>query len=262
VQRLVAKKLLEAERGETIQQVISLRNEATHYVLPEVPDEVMHHLLFFSCKFFRELAMKHFPAHMKNSSEHYLSLSFGELTTYADKVQRLVAKVKQSAGSRRLVWLLERGVAFDGGSYITQAQFERKYRGKRKILPHLELNAFLKRSEMVRLVAIQAPRNFTADISLRKGKAGDSSLPVTVKRTDLESDYPHLTKELGNKLGKNAAWVARAATVLKLKGDEKYHQAVRASTKSVVHRYSDATLELLVGRLTTDPLFNPYKVKP
>lgn len=259
VHRLQAKKILEQGQVDTIQQVISLRHAACHGVLPEIPAEVMQHLLFYSCKAFRDLIGKQFPAHLKSMSENYLSLSFSDLTTYADKVQRSVSRVKKSANDKRLVWLLERGVAFDGASYITEAQFEQKYRGKKKILPHLGINQFVRTTDMVRIVPIQAPRNFTADITLRRGSAADSSLPVLVKRTELEADYPFLTKELAAKIGKNPNWTAKATAVLRLKGNSKYHQAVRASAKSSIQRYSTAALHLLTQRLQTEPDFNPYR---
>jgi hypothetical protein len=258
IHRLQTKKLLDQGQAETVQQIISLRHAACHSVLPEVQAEVVQHLLFYGCKFFRELISKVFPGHLRSMSDNYLSLSFSDLTTYADKVQRSVSRVKKSANDKRLVWLLERGVQFDGSGYITEAQFEQKYRGKKRILPHLGLGRFIRTADMVRIVPIQAPRNYTADVTLRKGSAADSSLPVLVKKTDVEADYPYLTKELGQRISKNQNWTARAVAVLGLKGDPKYHQAVRASVKSLVHRYSAAALESLRQKLAGEPTFNPY----
>ncbi|MBI4502821.1 MAG: hypothetical protein HY700_16875 [Gemmatimonadetes bacterium] len=262
VHRLQLRKLLDETQVATIQQVVSLRHAATHHLLPEVPPEVMQHLLYFASKFFRYVVGKVFPAHLRTMNEDYLSLSFSDLTTYADKVQKSVSRVKKSAGHKRLVWLLERGIQFDGSQYITEAQFEQKYKGKKRVLPHLALSRFIRGAEMVRIVPIQAPRNFTADISLRKGSAADASLPVLVKRTEIESDYPYLTRELGQKLGKNQNWVARAATVLGLKGVPTFHQAVRASTTSTIQRYSEAALQKLQQKLATSPDFDPYHAPP
>jgi len=108
-------------------------------------------------------------------------------------------------------------------------------------------------------VPIEAPRNFTANISLRKGAAADASLPVVVKKTEVEADYPYLTNELAIRIGKSANWVSKAVRVLNLKGDPKYHQSVRAGTKSLIHRYSGATDARLRERLVTEPGFNPYR---
>jgi hypothetical protein len=258
VRRLTAKSLLEENQAATIQQVISLRNYACHGVLPVVPPEVMQHLLFYSCKFFRELLGKRFPNQAKDMPNHYLTLSFSDLTTYADKVQKAVAKVKKSGKDKRLVWLLERGISFDGSAYITEAQFEQKYKGKKRVLPHLRLSGFIRHTDMVRIVPVEAPRNYTADINLRRGSAADASLPVLVKKTDIEADYPHLTKELSSKLGKSQNWTAKAIAVLGLKNNPKYHQAIRASSSSTIQRYSEATLQALKAKLATDPAFDPY----
>src|ERR1700687_4402937 len=59
--RLQIKKILDQNQAETIQQIISLRHAACHNVLPEIPAEVMQHLLFYSCKFFRDLVKTLFP---------------------------------------------------------------------------------------------------------------------------------------------------------------------------------------------------------
>lgn len=169
-----------------------------------------------------------------------------------------MSRIKKNANDKRFVWLLERGIKFDGSSYITEAQFEKKYRGKKKILPHLGLNQFVRKAEMVRIVPIQAPHNFTADINLRRGSAADSSLPVLVKKTDIEVDYPLLTKELAAQIGKNQNWTAKAVTILGLKGDPKYHQAVRASATSLIHRYSSVAVQALKQKLEAEPAFDPY----
>lgn len=259
--RLEQRQVLTQTQAQTIQQVISLRHAATHHLLPTVPVEVMQHLLFYSCKFFREVIEKLFPAHLKSLNENYVSLSFTDLTTYADKVQKSVSRVRKSAGDKRLVWLLERGIQFDGDAYITEGQFAERYRGKKKILPHLGLSDFVRSADMIRIVPVQAPRNFTADILLRKGSAADASLPVLVRKTDIEVDYPLLTKELGAKVGKSQNWATRAVTVLNLKGDPRYHQPIRAGQKSLIHRYSSAAEAALRERLAAEPAFDPYHAK-
>jgi hypothetical protein len=257
--RIQVKGILDETQAGTIQQVISLRHAACHGALPEVPPEVMQHLLFYACKFFREVVGAEFPTHLKGMADNYLTLSFTDLTTYADKVQRAVARVKQSLGDKRLVWLLERGVAFDGAAYITETQFEQSYRNKKRILPHLGLSGFIRKADMVRIVPIQAPRNFTADISLRKGSAASSALPVVVRKTDIEADYPYLTKELGIALGKTQNWAAKAVAKLDMKGNPKFHQSVRAGANSAIHRYSMAALAALKDKLIAVPGFDPYQ---
>jgi hypothetical protein len=82
---------------------------------------------------------------------------------------------------------------------------------------------------------------------------------VLVRKTDIEADYPLLTKELAGKIGKNQNWTAKALTILGMKGDPKYHQSVRASAKSLIHRYSASAESALRSKLVTDPNFNPYR---
>ena len=125
-------------------------------------------------------------------------------------------------------------------------------------MPYLRLSDFVDTADMVRIVPVEAPKNFTADITLRKGSAADSSLPVVVKKTELETDYPYLTGELAALIGRNQSWTAKAATVLQLKADPKYHQRIRASSSSYVQRYSDAAVQKLKSRLAQHPNFDPY----
>ncbi len=259
VNRLRSLQLLDDNQEDCIQQIVSLRHSATHNVLPDLPEEILHHLMFFGCKFFRQIVSKIFPAHSRKLSGNYLSLSFSELTTYADKVQKVVAKIKKSEDQKHLVWLLERGIRFDGTGYISPAQFEAQFRRKRRIMPNLAINAFVKNAEMVRIVPVQAPKNFTADITLRKGNKADSSLPIAVRKTDVEQDYPFLTGEIGTRLGKNASFISATIKFLAIKGNDQFHQSVRASSKTLIHRYSEAAFEKLKCYLTENPAFNPYQ---
>lgn len=258
IHRLVLEKAISQSQAETIQQLISLRHAACHHLLPDLPVEVMHHLLFYGCKFFRELVEREFKGHARTLQEQYLSMSFADLSTYADKVQKAVSRIKKSGSEKRLVWLLERGIKFDGESYITEAQFASSYKGRKRVLPHLALGQFVKTVDMVRIVPIEAPRNFTADVTLRKGSAADASLPVIVKKTEIEADFPFLTKELATAVAKSQSWTAKAVQRLNLKGDPKFHQPVRAGTKTVIHRYSKAAESALRARLAAEPGYNPY----
>lgn len=217
--------------------------------------------MYYACKFYREVVTKHFKTHANDLNQHYLSLSFADLTTYADKVQKCVSSMKRNASNKQLVWLLERGISFDGSKYMTERQFDAKIKGKKRIFSYLEVGKFSKETDMVRLVPVEAPKNYTANINLRKGSPKDSSLPVVVKRTDLEDDYPFLTRELGEALEKNTSFIARAAAALGLKGNEKYHQSIRSSKSGEIHRYSQAAKTLIENKLRDDPDYNPYRSK-
>ncbi len=259
VSKLAYANVLERNQEDLVQQIISLRNYAAHDILPDVPDEIMHHLLFFGCKFFRHIIKTEFQARYRDLEGNYLSLSFSDLTTYADKVQKLVSRIKKSEDDKKLVWLLERGIKFDGTTYISQSQFEQQYKRKKRILPHLEVSDFIKNTDMVRIVPVQAPKDYTADIALRKGSKHDPTLPVQVVKTSVETDYPFLTGELADRLGKNKNYVAYTIKYLGLKGDHKYHQSVRSSKRSDIQRYSQATLDRISRLLNEIPDFSPYK---
>lgn len=258
VSRLLHRKTIEKRHSDIAQQVISLRNAAVHETLPNIPVEVQHHLMYYACKFHRELVVRYFKAQSTDLPAHYLCLSFGDLTTYADKVQRCVAKVRRNTGDKRLVWLLERGLKFDGSKYITEKQFDASIRGKARTMPYLELGKFIRESDMVRIVPVEAPKNYSADVRLRRGDARDSTLPILTKRTELEADYPYLTSELGDAIGKNMNFAAKAISVLGLKGNEKYHQEIRSSKSGVIHRYSEAAKARIESKIAEDPEFNPY----
>jgi len=257
--KLVNINLLAEEKSQLLQQIISLRNQAVHYALPLVENEIMHHLLFFGCKFFRELLYDEFPKKLKDLEEHYLSLSFSTQTTYADKVQKAVSKIKKDNNSKTLIWLLERGVRFDGTAYINQNEFEQAYRAKKKILPHLGIGAYLKNSDMVRIVPIQAPKNYTADVTLRKGSSSDSSLPVQFKKTNIEQDYPYLTGEIADSLGKKPYVVSQIVKHLNFKGNTKFHQSIRSSKNSEIHRYSESALNAIRDFLNQNPGYKPKR---
>ena len=118
---------------------------------------------------------------------------------------------------------------------------------------------FIKNTDMVRIIPVQAPRNYTADLTLRKGSKRDASLPVVIKKTDIESDYPYLTKELALKLNRNSNFMAATIAALGLKGDPTYHQPVRASQTSHIQRYSQAAYDRIAAHLRDNPEFDPYQ---
>lgn len=260
--RLFSKRFIDENQTRHLQQLISLRNEAVHGVLPEVPLEILHHIFYFSCKFYKDIVVKEFPRYKDIIVSNYLSIAFSDLTTYADKVQKLISRLRRgSQDERKIVWLLERGARFDGSTYVSQEQFEKEFKSKwkNKILPHLSIGKYLKTVDMIRIIAVQAPKNYTADINLRKGKQTDSALPVLIKKTDIEHDYPYLTGELGAKLGRKGNFVAFAVKKLNLKGNPQFHQSVRASKSSKVNRYSESVLNFLKEHLKNNPDFNPFK---
>jgi hypothetical protein len=261
--KLVGKYLTD-NQSKHLQQIISLRNAAIHSVLPTVPQELLFHLEFYAIKFFKDIIIKEFPPYSKKCSGNFLSLSFDSFTTYADKVQKLVSRArKKGTPEQELVWLLERGIRFAGSNYISQDKFEEEVKNlgrKKRLYPHLKISDFVKDADMVVVFPIQAPKGYTADINLRKGSSkAKSALPVMIKKTDIDVDYPYLTYEVANQLGKNTTFVSRAATKLGLKGDPLYHQFIRSSRSGNVNRYSKKSVDYLKDYLSKNPSFTPYK---
>jgi hypothetical protein len=147
--------------------------------------------LFYGCKFFKELAIKNFPKFDKLLSRNYLSLSFDQLTTYSNEVQKTISKLRKGTEEdRNLVWLLERGIRYvNSHKYLSQQEFETLYKNKKKITHHLEIGRYLTSAEMISIVPVQAPRNYTADITLRKSSKNlKGTLPVSIIKTDIEED--------------------------------------------------------------------------
>lgn len=180
------------------------------------------------------------------------------------KSKKLVSKLRRGSPSgQELVWLLERGVRYvDNETYISQSDFQKLYKEKRKIMPHLKVGNYIDNAEMVCIVPIQAPKNFTADINLRKGPNNlKGSLPLTIKKTKIEDDYQFLTRDIAKLIGKSTNFVAKAMSDLNLKGNEEYHQSIRTSQNSKVQRYSQSALSFLQKYIKNNPGYNPYKTK-
>ena len=244
-----------------LQQVISLRNEAAHQSLPEIPDELLFHLEYYSIRYFREVIDANFKQYSKNLRDHFLSVSFAPVTTYAASVKKLVSKARKGkkVSDIRLTYLLERGVSFSGSEYMKQADFEKTLLNKKTARPMYKLNIgeYSRNADMIVVVPIQAPSGTKADINLSKGRGSEISITQTKRATD--DDYPHLTKDLSTKLGKSSPYVSKTISNLKLKGNALYHQQIRSGSKSLVHKYSDACLNHLRNFYSDNPTYEPFK---
>lgn len=77
---------------------------------------------------------------------------------------------------------------------------------------------------------------------------------------DINKFYPYTAKMLGEMLGKNQNWVARAIQKLGLKKNILYCQTVLgASGKPVIYKYSSICYEKLRKEIEKNPNFNPYE---
>lgn len=263
VLKLYNEKILTENQMDLLNQIFSIRNYCVHNICPEIPVEITHHLFFFSSKFYKDLIIKFFPKYRKSIETNFISISFNETLTYADKVKNIVSKLKtfKNKNNKELVWLLERGICYKTCSnFISQAEFEKKYKDKKGILSNLELNKFLNSTDMVRIVPVQAPKNFSADIILRKGdKKQTTSLPVIYKKSSVNEDYPFLTSDIAKKISKDTNYTAKLISKLGLKGNEDYHYPIKSSKNGSTHKYSEKALSYIKGFLEDKPDYNPYK---
>ena len=147
-------KEIDKNQAQLLQQIVSLRNECMHNYILEIPEAIQTHLLFFGCKFFKDVAIRNFPKTKESLEKNYISISFDKMTTYADQLQSLISNLRRgTASDKELVWILERGVRFvTTETYIPQNKFENLYRDKKKITPHLKLGKYLESSDMLVVV--------------------------------------------------------------------------------------------------------------
>lgn len=244
-----------------LQQIISLRNEASHQSLPPIPDELLFHLEYYSIRYFREILETNFKHYAKYLRNQFLSVSFTTVTTYADSVKKLVAKARKAKRLEdvRLTYLLERGVSFSGGEYMKQADFEKVLLNRKTARPMYKLNLgeYSRNADMIVVVPIQAPGGTKADINLSRARGSSISITQTKRATD--DDYPYLTKDLSAKLGKSSSYVSRTITNLSLKGNALYHQQIRSGSKSLVHKYSSQCLSHLKKFYEDNPVYEPFR---
>ena len=234
-------------QASPIQQVISLRNEASHNTLPDISDEIIFHLEYYSTRYFKEILEANFKNHSKSFRKQFLSIGFGNMLTYTDGVKRLLNKARKQKNpdDLRLAFLLERGVSFSGGDYIKQSDFDKIFLSKKISRPlyTLKIGNYTRKADMIVVVPIQAPSGTNADINYSKQRG--SSVSVSFNKIATDNDYPYLTTDLSSKLGKSRHVVQKAIKDNSMKNNPEYHQHIRAGKNSFVHKYSDKALNFL-----------------
>ncbi len=261
VHKLSLTKDLSEIETQALEQVISLRNEVSHSYLPELDEDILQHLMYCSYKIFNSLLRKYFSNKSGLTQRSFLSISFNETLTYADGIDLLLKKYKsKNSDAKKLIWLLERGIRYSGSTYIKQDEFERSFlKSKKRILDRLKIGEYIKNSEQLKLVLIQAPKGYTADIRISKNKFNDTeALPVMVKKTDVVVDYPYLTFQLADKLGKSVSFTARMIKNLGIKDNGEYHQSIPAGKNSKIQRYSESAFFHLKSHLEKIPDYSPF----
>lgn len=75
--------------AKTVGQILSLRHEAMHSLLPAIDDEILTHLIYFSITGFNELIKKEFKSLKNLFEKNYLSVALKNHTFYSNKVEKL-----------------------------------------------------------------------------------------------------------------------------------------------------------------------------
>jgi len=258
-------KLINKDEAAVVQQIISLRNEAMHGILPVIPDEIMTHLLYFSIKSFRKVLEENFKTYFKEAfNTNFLSIAFTNHTFYSDKVSKLFSDSRKYASEKnRLLYLLDRGVAFSEKEVAASLETHNKWQDRIKKLPrksrvarHLSIYTHMTETEDVRFVPVEVKKGFRPEVRTVKSK--NSTAPVMVHKSDPNIDYPHTTKELAEKIGKNQNFTARMASDLFIRTDEKYCYLVKTSKSGVVPKYGDNAIQYMKSYLEKHPEYNPY----
>lgn len=246
---------------QTIQQLVSLRNEATHSVLVNIPDDILIHLFHYSLKSFNNFIKNNFRSYFKEINQNFLSISFGGTTTYAYRVNRLLRAKKAKLISNQLLYALERGLYFaKHGSYLPYKKWEEEIKTLfPKQLKKLYIKKYIENHDNIIYVPVEAPKGYGADIHLQKIKGTPRGFPVHIMKTDPDRDYPYFTSDLAKKLGKSIPFVSKATKKLRLRGNRDFHLEVRSSHKGRVQKYNDRALTYLINYLKRRPDFNPFK---
>jgi hypothetical protein len=121
---------------------------------------------------------------------------------------------------------------------------------------------------MLREATGEVVRQLGAAIQGFSGDLTKSGLPVTLGAEGLfqvstknpNDVFPYTAKTLGQKLGKNQSWVARAVRKLGIITKPEFCWAVTgASAAFTMYKYNEAAYEALRDHLSTHPDFNPFR---
>jgi hypothetical protein len=259
-------KLITKEQAKTIGQIVSLRNEAMHNVLPIVDDEILTHLMYFSITTFNEVIKNEFRALKTSFEKNYLSIALGNHTFYSNKVEKLFKHSrKKSTQQNQLLYLLDRGCEFidntSANSMKSKIDWDDKIRRmpkKSRMAYHLSVYDYISNQDNVRIVPVHVAKGYSASMDVHPSK--NPNAPVIIKKTDPNKDYPHFTSDLARILGKHISFISKSAKKLKLRENEQYCYLYK--TKSTeMPKYSDKALNYLKNYIDKNPDFNPYSKK-
>ncbi len=229
---------------QSLQQLISLRNEAAHSYLDSPGPDIVFFLLFCANKYTRALVQKHFKGKLPEFKDSFLSISTDQNVTYAEGVMGLMRAKKRDAAGRKLLYLLERGVRYEGDKYISQEEFEKEYRANKKknLINRAAIGKYMEKADQLRVIFVQAPKHHSIDVTITKHAKSKNILPVKITQRDI---YKNTTADLATALGVNRH---RVVTLIKdhgIKHKAEFHQEIPNGKNPVLHRYSEAVIPFL-----------------
>ncbi len=257
------------EENQTIQQIISLRNEALHNIYPELDQEIIIHLIYYSLKSFRNLIEKEFKSYLPKIDKNYLSVSFKEHTFYSHKVGKLFGYSKKfSSEKNRALYVLDRACKFaaDSGAtafvkYDSWAGDIRSKPRKSRIAMHLAIYDYTNNQDNVRFVPVETKKGYKAEVVVERSNRATEGMTVLTRTSDPERDYPHLSSDLAQTLGKSTYFVRQLAVQLSMIGNRDYYTAIKTGKSSTTKKYSDKALNYMKEYIAKNPTWSPYKKK-
>lgn len=260
-------KIISREENQTIQQIVSLRNEALHNVYPKLEQEIITHLIYYSLKTFHRIVLNNFKNHAPLIDKNYLSVAFKETTFYSHKLNKLFKSSKNySSENNKALYILDRACAFaeneNKNSYSSYEEWKKGIKSKPKksrIAMHLSVYDYIGNQDNVRIVPVEVKKGYKAEVIVEKTKRQNDAISVLVKKSDPDKDYPYLVSELATKIGKSLYFIQQLVIKLKLRGNKDFHTSIKTGKKSVTQKYSDKTLSFLKEYIDKNPHWSPYK---
>jgi len=255
------------EENQTIQQVISLRNEALHNIYPDLDEEIITHLIYWSLKTFHRIVKDEFRSYFIKFDKNYLSVAFKDYTFYSHKLNKLFAYSRKSKSEKnRALYILDRACKFaediESDTYIPHKDWldEIKSRPRKaRIGRHLSVSNYTNKQDNIIIVPVETPKGYKSEVTSTKAKNASESLNVLVKKSDPEVDYPFLLSDLARHLEKTSYFVRSLAKHLNLLDNREYHTSIKSGKKSRLQKYSNKMLNHLKEFVAKNPHWFPAK---
>ena len=260
-------RIISLEENQTIQQIISLRNEALHNIYPDLDDEIVTHLMYWSLKTFHRLIKEEFRSYFINFDKNYLSIAFKDHTFYSHKINKLFSYSRKTKSEKnKMLFILDRACRFaknqNSNSYVSYKNWLNEIKSKPKkarIGRHLSINDYTNKQDNVRMVAVETPKGYKSEIISERAKRTSELLSVVIKKSDPDVDYPHLQSDIARLMKVSPYFIRSLTKYLKLIDNKEYHITIKTGKKSKTQKYSNKMLNHLKEFVSKNPQWSPYK---